>query len=180
MHDIKKGINLRGRKKRKPVPILKYVFSSDSKSDTTASDEDSKKKSENEHSIRESEVSDSTFKGIYSSSSKSRRKRNVTVSSDEGGSTGSVRLSPDDSKVKVSRNFEKLTIVDKPPRLRSETRGQYLYHLALKFTRNQHKKVTQVPSCSDSDESVLYACILNLCLSLILERSIPNYNSNLL
>ena len=178
--DVEQGINLRGRKKRKPVPILKYVFSSDSKSDTTASDEELKKKSEIEHSIRESEVSDSTFKGIYSSSRESRRKRNVTVSSDEGRSTGSVRLSQDDSKVKVSWNFEKLTIVDKPPRLRLETRGQYLCRLALQFTRNQHKKVTQVPSRSDSDESVLYACILNICLSPILERSIPNYNSNLL
>ena len=68
----------------------------------------------------------------------------MTVSSDEGGSTGSVRLSPDDSKVKVSWKFEKLTIVDKPPRLSSETRGQYLCRLALQFTRNQHKKVTQV------------------------------------
>ena len=180
MRDIKKGINLRGRKKRKPVPIPKYVFSSDSKSDTTASNEEPKKKSEHENSIRESEVSDSTFKEIYSSSSESRRKRNVTVSSDEGGSAGSVRLFPDDSKVKVSRNFEKLTIVDEPPRLRSETRGQYLCCLALQFTRNQHKKVTQVPSRSDSDESVLYTCILNLCLSPNSERSIPNYNSNLL
>ena len=35
----------------------------------------------------------------------------------------SVRLSPDESSVKISN--KKLTVVDKPPRLRSETRGQY-------------------------------------------------------
>ena len=36
----------------------------------------------------------------------------------------SVKLSPDESSVKISN--KKLTVVDKPPRLRSETRGQYM------------------------------------------------------
>ena len=43
-------------------------------------------------------------------------------------------------------------------RLRSETRGQYMCHLALQFTRNKHKKVMP-PSKqnSDSDEMIMYA-----------------------
>ena len=43
----------------------------------------------------------------------------------------SVRLSPDESRVCTSKN--KITVVDKPPRLRSETRGQYMCRLSRQF-----------------------------------------------
>ena len=67
-----------------------------------------------------------------------------------------VRLSPDDCRVKISKN--KITVVDKPPRLRSETRGQYMCRLSRQFQHTNYKKPP--PPCSSSDDSILYAFIL--------------------
>ena len=71
----------------------------------------------------------------------------------------SVRLSPDESSVKISN--KKLTVVDKPPRLRWETRDQYMCQLALQFSRNQHKKVTETPLQNESEDSILYVIFHN-------------------
>ena len=71
----------------------------------------------------------------------------------------SARLSPDECSVKISN--KKLTVVDKPPRLRSETRGQYMCQLALQFTHNQHKKVTETPLQIESKDSILYVIFHN-------------------
>ena len=58
----------------------------------------------------------------------------TTIQSDTSGTCGnkdssgnddrSVRLSPDTASVNVG--IDKITVVDKPSRLRSETRGQYM------------------------------------------------------
>ena len=71
----------------------------------------------------------------------------------------SVRLSPDESSVKISN--EKLIVVDKPPRLRLETRGQYMCRLALQFIHNQHKKLTETPLQNESEYSILYVIFHN-------------------
>ena len=63
-----------------------------------------------------------------------------------------VRLSPDESRVNILN--KQLTLVDKPPRLKLETRGQYMCRLALQFTHNQHKKVTD--TSAHSKDSILY------------------------
>ena len=70
----------------------------------------------------------------------------------------SVRLFPDESNVKISN--KKLTIVNKPPRLRSETKGQYMCQLALQFTCNHHKMTVKIPFC------MLYFTHLSLILIL--------------
>ena len=59
------------------------------------------------------------------SHSSKEQKIDVDVDNSSGAEEGdSVRLPPDESRVKISN--EKLTVVNKPPRLRSETRGQYM------------------------------------------------------
>ena len=68
----------------------------------------------------------------------------------------SVRSSPNECSIKISKN--KIIIQDKPMRLRLENRGQYMCHLVLQFTCNQHKKVTPQPKQnSDSDKIIMYA-----------------------
>ena len=143
-------------RKRQPKEIPKYVFSTDSRSDTTDSQCEKSDTTDEQTEIDKSDTSEHE-----SSSEVARLTSSGADKSDSCVSQDSVRLSPDDCKVNVTRNLEKLTIVDKPPRLRSETRGQYMCRLALQFTRNQHKKVTQVPSCSDSDESILYTLFIS-------------------
>ena len=97
----------------------------------------------------------------------------TSETSESGGSSGmasnssreSVRLSPDECSIKISQ--KKITIEDKPRRLRSETRGQFMYHLALQFTRNQHKKVTPPPRHNSDNKELMYAYFLyftNYCL----------------
>ena len=88
------------------------------------------------------------------SHSSKEQKTDVDVDNSSGAEGDSVRLCPDESRVKISN--EKLTVVDKPPRLRSETRGQYMCRLALQFTRNQHKKVAESPSQNHREDSILY------------------------
>ena len=75
-----------------------------------------------------------------------------------------VRLSPDESSVKISN--KQLTLVDKPTRLRSETRGQYMCRLALQFTRNQHKKITD--TSANREDSILYVDFTHLSPILII------------
>ena len=68
----------------------------------------------------------------------------------------SVRSSPDECSIKIYKS--NITMQDKPMRLRSETRGQYMCHLALQFTCYKHKKVMPPPKQnSDSDEMIMYA-----------------------
>ena len=74
-----------------------------------------------------------------------------------GDDSTSVRLSPDESRVCTSKN--KITVVDKPPRLRSETRGQYMCRLSRQFLHMNYKKPP--PPHSSSDDSILYAFFLN-------------------
>ena len=69
----------------------------------------------------------------------------------------SVRLSPDKSRVCTSKN--KITVVDKPPRLRSETRGQYMCRSSRQFLHMNYKKPP--PPHSSRDDSILYAFFLN-------------------
>ena len=89
------------------------------------------------------------------SHSSKEQKTDIDVDNSSGAEEGdSVRLSPDESRVKISK--DKLTVVDKPPRLRSETRGQYMCRLALQFTQNQHKKVAESPSQNHGEDSILY------------------------
>ena len=97
----------------------------------------------------------------------------TSETSESGGSSGmasnssreSVRLSPDECSIMISQ--KKITIEDKPRRLRSETRGQFMCHLALQFTRNQHKKVTPPPRHNSDNKELMYAYSLyftNYCL----------------
>ena len=108
------------------------MISSDCKSDTTATDEESVGKKlycECENDA----VSDTSLKSSVTETS-SRTDTEKTGSEDTSTSDKSVRLSLDDCQVKVVRDFKKITVVDKPTRLRSETRGQFMCRLALQFT----------------------------------------------
>ena len=120
------------------------------------SDTDDKKKDE-ETSCRSDTMYNSADKhdiASCTSHSSKEQKTDVDVDNSSGAEGDSVRLSPDESRVKISN--EKLTVVDKPPRLRSETRGQYMCQLALQFTQNQHKKVAESPSQNYGEDSILY------------------------
>ena len=90
------------------------------------SDTDDKKKDE-ETSCRSNTTYNSADEhdiASCTSHSSKEQKTDVDVDNSSGAEGDSVRLSPDESRVKISN--ENLTVVDKPPRLRSETRGQYM------------------------------------------------------
>ena len=95
----------------------------------------------------ESQYSSEKGSDIDSSGKRRRNGNNGSRSSGNKDSNGnddrSVRLSPDTASVNVG--IDKITVVDKPSRLRSETRGQYMCQLARQFVRTNYKKVPQTP-----------------------------------
>ena len=110
---------------------------------------------------------------IDSSGKRRRNSNNGSRSSGNKDSSGnndrSVRLSPDTASVNVG--IDKITVVDKPLRLRSETRGQYMCRLARQFVHTNYKKVPQTPPPQSHktyrEESILYE-LFSLILSPIL------------
>ena len=110
----------------------------------------------------ESQYSSEKGSDIDSSGKRRRNGNNGSRSSGNKDSSGndnrSVRLSPDTASVNVG--IDKIRVVDKPSRLRSETRGQYMCQLARQFVCTNYKKVPQTPPPqlpeTYREESILY------------------------
>ena len=135
-----------------------------SKSDTTFTGTTVQSDTSGTCPTTETESQYSSDKGGDIDSSKKRRRNGNNGSRSSGNKDSSendnrsVRLSPDTASVNVG--IDKITVVDKPLRLRSETRGQYMCRLARQFVRTNYKKVPQTPAPQSPEtyrqESILY------------------------